>query len=291
MITSENLLAHVTKTAFAQVAVAVALFVLASSTNAQETTSEDNAAAARADQLYKEFLATAESFSLVPQESSSEFRLQQTPLLRFSIEGNVFGSVFIWHDANQQPAIIGTIGSIPLYRIDTELFELHLLQPTAIQPVDITGMPSKVWTPDHQQLKPRRVPDAPVVADNERSRLVQMKTLARQFSGQMVTTEQANQLRLLPQPLYRLENSTSQNDYALFALIFDKGTDPEILFSLQAIDVDGTAHWHYQPIRFSWRELTLQHMGTDVWHVNEFQERESPRQLSPYITGLTRALP
>ena len=269
------------------------LFSLQPQCDAQESkpgAAEDDSTA-RAQQLYKEFLSTAESCTPVEAKDQTKFQLQATPLLSFSVDGKFFGSVFMWHDHGGQPAMIGTIGSIQLNNVDTEFTELHLLKPVAIQPLTVTGLPTKIWTPDYQQLKPRRIPNAPAVAKSERTRLVQMKSMIRQFAGQMVQSKQTHQLRLLPQPLYRLNGSSPEKDTALFAMIFDQGTDPEILISIQTVEVDGSPVWHFQPVRFSWRELTLQHLQNDVWHVDEFIERERPRQVTPYLTGLTRYLP
>jgi hypothetical protein len=69
------------------------------------------------------------------------------------------------------------------------------------------------------------------------------------------------------------------------------GTDPEVLLRFETLEAEGKPKWHYQPVRFSWRALTLNHDNNSVWTVEEFRLRDAPNQQTPYLTGLTRPLP
>lgn len=244
----------------------------------------------RSDQLYAQFAKSAADLRIQTAEERP-FELDETPLFRFSSEGKVFGSVYVWKDADKRLAVIGTVGSIPIQQSDYEFIELHLLKDKPITPLQIIGRPSKVWSPDVSQLSMRPLPDAPPVAKSPTSRLVQMKALSRRFASSMRSDGQNNQLRLLPAPLFRYSDSKETHDGALFAFVWDKGTDPELLLRIETIEVDGEPLWHYQPVRFTWRELELKHQDEQVWAVDEFVRRDAVQQLTPYITGLTKVIP
>lgn len=246
----------------------------------------------RAKRLYGLFAETAESLEMQSATKEKPFRLEDKPLFTFASAGTVFGSVYVWFDSEDRLAVVGTIGSLPINEAEYEFVELHLLKPAEIQPVTFSGFPSKKWFPEVESLRLQPIADAPQVSANESGRLVQMRGLARQFSGEMIQGDQINQLRLLPQPLYRYPKSTRDRDGALFALVWDKGTDPEVLLRIESVDsADGKPTWHYQAIRFTWRAVNLSHRNVKVWSKEEFVDRDNPNQPTPYITGITKMIP
>ncbi len=261
--------------------------------SAQRLTESESADATNecADRLSKLFLEQAESLEIQPADGTKKFELVRTPLFRFATEGTVFGSVFVWQDSDSRLSLNGTIGSLPINGTDMQFLELHLLKPERISPLTVPGYPTKTWDPNIDELQLRSIDGAPTVAENARMRLTQMRSLARQFTAQMIHDGQTNQLRLLPHPLYRYADSTSVRDGALFAFVWDNGTDPELILRIEATLQDGAAHWRYQPIRFTWRSLKLQHQQHEVWRVAEFFDRDSPSQKTPYLTGLTGLVP
>lgn len=274
------------------VCIGACLILFSSITPAQENGASDSETPTeRADRLYETFASTAAGLDLKSQGGADVFKLQTQPLFRFTSDGDIFGSVYVWHDENQRLAVLGTIGSLPIQGVTVEFIELHLLSPKPIEPVMINGFPTKRWTPRVDDLTMHPVPDAPEVAGTPAARLLQMRSMARQFSSEMVSNGVKNQLRLLPKPLYRYANPTQQHDGALFAFVWDQGTDPEQVVRLESIEVNGKVAWYYQPLRLTYRELTLTHKGSEVWHVNEFFDRDQPLQNTPYITGLTAPIP
>ena len=192
---------------------------------ASSAATDESAAAGR----FQMFAETAAGLDFRTLGSEHAYGLDATPLLKFSSEGTVFGSLFLWRDVERRMAVIGTIGSLPINRQDFEFIELHLLKPQAIHPVAIVGQPTKTWNPDVATLRLQPVPDAPAVAPSAAVRLAQMHSLAREFQGVMRHDGQSHQLRLLPQPLFRYDDSTPKLDGALFAMVWDVGTDPEML--------------------------------------------------------------
>ncbi len=262
---------------------------------AQELSSSVDDAAAENDpkmeRLSKLFSEKAESLEMVPVSSDVKYKLVTTPLFSFATEGTVFGSVYVWHDADERLAAIGTIGSLPINGTDMQFVELNLLKPVPIVPLLLKGYPDKQWSPSVDELKLREIASAPSVASNDRMRMTQMRSLAREFHAEMVEGEQTNQLRLLPQPIYRYSASTQQRDGALFAFVWDRGTDPELVLRIEAIENAGQVSWHFQPIRFTWRALKLSHRDVAVFASDEFIARDLPTQSTPYITGLTEVIP
>lgn len=272
-----------------RVCAGIAVAIAAASLAAQEKVEIDPAA-----RFYNSFAKTAESFSIHAVDSLQPLVLQTEPLQRFSVAGRTFGSVYVWHDCDRRLAVTGTIGSIPLQGQDFEFIELHLLKPMGILPLEVAGMPTKIWTPSTASLSLKPVLESPEVGGTEHQRLRQMRSMARDFTGEVTVDGRVEKLRLLPQPLYRYEDLTRELDGAVFALINDGGTDPEILIRIETSYLNGdkstSSKWHYQPIRFTWRKLTLSHKNRPVWDVPEFLSRNLRRQTTPYITGLTRAL-
>lgn len=251
----------------------------------------ETSTSSKAKRHFERFAETARELDVRTLDADEKLQWSNKPLMRFSSEGTVFGSVFIWKDAGQRLAMIGTIGSIPIRTLDYEFVELHLLKPVPIQPFRLPGRARKQWLPDVSALALRPVLEAPEVAATERGRMVHMRAIARQFQSVMIEDERKNQLRLLPQPLYRYDQPTMERDGALFAFVWDKGTDPELLLRLETQELDGKVVWHYQPVRFTWRALKLSHRDKQVWQAEELIDRDAPTQQTPYVTGLTEVIP
>ena len=266
------------------------LLMIARDLGAQEDRATESIVADRSEILFGQFDKTASRLGIVSKDGQT-YQWNKDPLFRFSSEGKVFGSVYVWTDKSGRLAIVGTLGSIPLGGADWEFVELHLLKPKPIQMMELEGSPAKTWQPDVEELQLRKVPTAREVATNANLRMVQMRRIARQFTAEMSHDGQANQLRLLPQPIFRYEKSTSKLDGALFAYVWDNGTDPEVLLRVEVSEVDGESTWHYQPIRFTWRKVTLKLEGERVWEAPEFFERNDRMQRTPYLTGLTKQIP
>ncbi|MCC9601607.1 hypothetical protein LOC67_13700 [Stieleria sp. JC731] len=251
---------------------------------------EEGGVKERSEVLFAHFDQTGKQLSLKTRAGET-YRWDSKPLFRFSSEGKQFGSVYVWTDAENRLAAVGTIGSIPLGEVDYEFVELHLVKPSAIEPIELGNPPNKTWRPETDELTMKPVPSAPAVGGNENARLRQMRSIARQFSAKMQHDGRTNQLRLLPQPLYRYPDSTSEFDGALFAFVWDNGTDPEVLLQIELGRSEGKAVWTYQPIRFTWRAVEVSVADKTVWKKAEFFERNQALQTTPYLTGLTESIP
>jgi hypothetical protein len=219
---------------------------------------------------------------------SEPFRLEEVPLQKFTAAGQIFGAVFAWTDSDGRLAMIGTIGSLPINETEFEFIELHLIKPQAIQPVIVDGYPNKTWSPEIESLQPRALTSVSEIGKTPAKRLIEMRSLIRDFRAEQRHEGKTNKLRLLPQPLYRMADSSPERDEALFAFVGEDGTDPEVLVRLVILENDRIHRWHYQVLRFNWREQVLFQHDREVWHVAEFLTRDAQSQVAPYLTGLTK---
>jgi hypothetical protein len=94
-----------------------------------------------------------------------------------------------------------------------------------------------------------------------------MRRLAQEFAGHEVDGEGKRwELRLLPAPLYRYRAAKAGVvDGALFTLVSNAGTDPEVLLLIEAREGGGKVRWEYACGRFSDRSLYVQRNGKDIW--------------------------
>jgi hypothetical protein len=210
--------------------------------------------------------------------------LQQQPVLNWTNPDNFMGSVFRWTYGGR-PELIGCIGSRQTAAGECFVFhELHSLSQGVLQPVnfgDEFGDGKRVWEPARGGSELLDVEGAPDPADSERQRLTQMRNLAREFTGWMKQDGDITELRLLPQPIF-LYQAVEQEviDGALFALVW-KGTDPDILLTLESREVRGKQQWKYGLARFNWREMWVQRNGKEIWRV----EMSGLGNNSPYVSG------
>ena len=175
--------------------------------------------------------------------------------------GGQFGSVFVWaHEG--RPMVVGSIFAHPTGERRRLVHEFHTLAPTVIAP-NCTDGDGQTWEPK-AGITLEKVPGAPAVEATAAKRLLQMRSLGRQFGGYTVDwRKQRWELRLLPQPLYRYEKPQGDIlDGALLALVTDAGPDPEVLVLMEARRYDA---WRYALLRFSDSSLYVQHNGKDVW--------------------------
>jgi hypothetical protein len=94
-----------------------------------------------------------------------------------------------------------------------------------------------------------------------------MRRLAQEFAGHSIDRDEKRwELRLLPTPLYRYPAAkTGVVDGALFTLVSNAGTDPEVLLLIEARESDGKLHWEFACGRFSDWELHVQRKDKEVF--------------------------
>jgi hypothetical protein len=175
------------------------------------------------------------------------------------------GVIFLWL-RDGRPTAIGSIFS----QVDPELpgrrvfHEFHALDRDKL----LVSRPKALneWKPQ-AGLERKELADAGVPAATAGARLVQMRRLARQFTGHEIDGEGRHyDLRLLPAPLYRYPAAKSGVvDGALFTLVSTEGTDPEVWLLIEAHKAGGKTRWQYACGRFSNRSLYVQREDKEVW--------------------------
>jgi hypothetical protein len=215
-----------------------------------------------------------------------EFLRREQPIMRWSSDDGWSGDVFVWTCAGR-PGVVGCILSGPIGDDRLCFHEFHLLATQPIAPVDLKT--KRRWQPA-SGVATTLLAGAPPPAETPAGRLVQMRTLSREFSAHM-EADGTWELRLLPQPLFRYGNEKSDIvDGALFAYVWTKGTDPELILLLECRREADALAWHFAPVRFSNRPLQLKHEGREVWSVDSHREPAGESTDLVYTTAYARRL-
>jgi len=171
------------------------------------------------------------------------------------------GSVFVWaHEG--RPMVIGSIFAHPVGKGKRKLIhEFHSLAPAALSAV-CSDEQNSVWEPAGG-LKLEPLPESPRPDAAAGKRLLQMRTIGREFGGHTVDwRKQRWELRLQPQPLYRYDQpQAGVLDGALFSLVSNAGTDPEVFLLLEA-RAEG---WHFALLRFADSNLYVTRKEKEIW--------------------------
>lgn len=106
----------------------------------------------------------------------------------------------------------------------------------------------QTWEATKPGMELKDLPDSPAPSDTRAGRLRQLKDLSRRFSGTLTDTpiNRRQEMRLLPQPLYRYENaSAGLVDGALFGLT-SNGTNPDAILAVELHqDAQKKATWQF----------------------------------------------
>lgn len=218
----------------------------------------------------------------------SYFELVDTPVMQWDTDDDWSGDVFVW-TADGRPQVVGSILTGPRDPDRRTLFrEFHLLAEEPIVVADL--FPTHTWAPKGGLVR-HPLPGAPAGARTAAGRLVQMRNMARQFTVHM-QAEGEWELRYLPQPIFRYgDDQDHVIDGAIFAYVWDKGTDPELLLLLECRrDSSGELSWIYAPVRFSTRALWLKRDGRELWRVEAHQEPRETVNTLPYATDFARVI-
>ena len=231
---------------------------------------ESEAARTQRERLLKLHLGDALEYTMyrdASQKEKLEFQKQPvyvwTNLVRTSQQDGV---VFVW-TSRGRPEAIGTIFSSGGGGKRGLTHEFHSLSLGAL---DVTrqGTHATTWKPRAAGIELTPIERAPAPAGSAAQRLVQMRTLAREFSATTHDAEDRQwELRLLSQPLYRYESTDGEVlDGALFAFVTSAGTDPEALLVIEARQPAGGGMpvWYRALARFTDLELKVRFKGNEV---------------------------
>jgi hypothetical protein len=226
---------------------------------------------AQADQpsALERFQQQAQGYEMrLADRRKSPLELSKQPILHWNnpAANDEDGAVFVWL-LDGRPEVIGTM--FTLRRASTgETVLKHSLHSLSGGPLTADHQGQRVWAPSVRGVEFHAVADAPEPAESSRLRLIQMKALAKDFSGKIVRLNgKSSELRLLPQPLVRYEPKRPDVvDGAIFALA--EGTDPQALVLIEARKADGAPRWEFAFARFHFVTLYGYHKQQEVWRVD-----------------------
>ena len=231
----------------------------------------------------REFLKTvAMNFSLVRRGTVEAYPLTEDPVLRYSNptndRGSTHGATFLWLDGVRPVAAC----SFSMRRPDDSVaFEMTLLSGAQ---VSCSRDDEVEWQPASQGMAFQRDPQFPNPVVRKPQRLAQMRSLARRFK--VTSTSRAGDkrlLRLLPQPLYRYEDTESGLvDGALFGFVVSN--DPEALLQIEAVEEGGNTFYRYRFARMTSAELDVASEADKLWHVDNFYVGGRSTE-KPYLEG------
>ncbi|MCA9139601.1 MAG: hypothetical protein KDB00_22665 [Planctomycetales bacterium] len=216
----------------------------------------------------KHYRSKANALKLVASDDqSTRLEVTENPVMSWSGLGGWSGDVFVW-SGKGRIQVVGCVGSQQVGDLLKVFQEFHSLADEPIKEFELA--PSVTWTPPTSETRFREIPGAPNPAPTAARRLVQLRSLARQFSvGMQVTGDNVEpSLRLLPQPIAReAAGSSDVIDSALFTFVSSSGTDPEVFLLLEARRMNGELKWVYFPARFTTREVWMSLGGKEIWRV------------------------
>jgi hypothetical protein len=229
----------------------------------------DESAEGLAKTMLPIYLKEASEYSIAVESApKKELELKREPVFEWSNpvrSGLQQGVVFLWL-RDGRPAALGCVFSQPATKFPGRrvFHEFHALDTEKL----LVSRPNALneWKPE-AGLARKELPDAPAPAAAPAARLVQMRRLAGEFTGHEVDGEGKRwDLRLLPAPLYRYpEAKGGVVDGALFTLVSNAGTDPEVLLLIEAREDGGKMRWEFACGRFSDRSLYVQRKEKEVW--------------------------
>jgi hypothetical protein len=261
--------------------------VLAGLTTSLGRAEEPLADSAQAKALQAVYLADANEYHFFADaDHKTELTREPKPVLHWASPNDWSGDLFVWTHQGR-PELIGCILSGPSSAGKRLFFhEFHALTLGVLPPHSMAR--GREWAPNEVGLKFTDIPGAPLPAETEKSRLVQMRSLARDFVSHTHFDGSEWELRLLPQPMHRYQRpardpSPDWLDGALFTYVLTTGTDAEVLLIIEARQVGDEFRWQYAPARITNRPAWMLHQGKEIWRVEGFTEPSGPNP-SHYTT-------
>jgi hypothetical protein len=205
------------------------------------------------------------------------------PVLRYTNPArgvHADGAVFVWH-AGGRPAAAAALRVRPDGGVWREFVTL------TDQPLRCERDGKAVWSPRAGGFARKPLPDAPAPAATAALRLAQLRRQAERFSADFdhLSAGRWEDLRLLPQPVYKYAADGGAAEGAVFALA--QANDPEALVVLEVAPAapGGSPAWTYALARLSSQPMRGRLDGKEVWSVGGYwsgpRSSEDPYQEAP----------
>jgi hypothetical protein len=215
------------------------------------------------------------------KSADRKLRLEPEPVFRWTSElgRRFYSDVYVWtHEG--RPEVVASITSVygKQRKRETEIHSLSLGRPV------LSHGEKELWEPERPGLEFKPVPAAPKPGATAAARLLQLRTLAAQFSVVAEYDADKWDLRLLRAPVYRYQSPDNQVlDGGLFA--FAKGgTDPEAFLMLEARGKKGAEEWQFAFVRYNgYCTLRAVHDEREVWKVDKPAAKQLTDPKQPYF--------
>lgn len=263
-------------------------FLLSVLGQAEATEKEESESAKAQQKKWNEFYRTdAAAYAIfLNGDREKVLKMQPDPVLLWSNPvrvGETNGAVFVWTH-NGRAEAVGTVFSHLSRQDPGKRYIAHSFHSLSLEPLTAERGEARAWSIDVPGIQLERVAKAPVPANTAALRLTQMRDLAREFSAATNLDGVDQELRLVPQPLYRYESSSPEVvDGALFTFV--TGTDPELMLVIEARRIDGAPVWQYGAGRFTDLPLTLRRKEAVLWKYDPGIPVDNAK--SPYISRRT----
>ena len=228
----------------------------------------------------------------IQNEKGVEAKRSEQALLHWAnpVRQSNQGSLFVWTIAGR-PIALGSI-----FSFDTSLGIMyrHEMVSMAAQPLKANLNGRLVWQPTASNGEWKEVETRPP-AKIASLRLVQLRAIARHFSGEKVEVEgEVVRLKLMPQPLYRYQaEEAGVIDGAIFGIV--EATDPDIYLMIEAYKTkEGAAKWRYAAFPSHFVALKLFRGKEVVWSSpldlpqRDTEEGQLPWAAKPYFSFFSR---
>jgi len=175
----------------------------------------------------------------------------------------VYGNTYVWLQEGR-PVAVGTLYRYfhPYQSFNGELAALADVKLVARRNDKVMWEPKDNW-------KWHAAPGAAAPAKTAAQRLIQMRSLAENFTVELLDTRNVPKgedqtPRLLPRPLYRYDaERTKSLDGGLYAFVL--GTDPELLLLLECDMAAAKPEWRFGVGRMNRDVIRLKYKGETAW--------------------------
>jgi hypothetical protein len=242
-----------------------------------DTKAEAEEASAAAKKLTAEYVVRFE------KPSEQTLRMEPEPVLRWTnhLGRRFYGDVYVWTHQGR-PEVVASVNTIfaKTRSTYTEIQSLSTGQPVLLRGERV------VWEPAEPGVELKPLPNAPKPGATAGARLLQMRTLAGQFTvvaDYGIDKEQKEDLRLLSTPIYRYQSADQGVlDGGLFA--FTKGIDPDAFLMLEARGKKDDGEWEFAFARFNGScKLRAVLKDKAVWEVERLSGKTLSDRKQPYF--------
>lgn len=242
-----------------------------------EATKDSELTAKRYD-LIKKRMA---SVKVTSAEEGFPDKFSAKPIFRYTDPARQYVAAAVWKlgDEGRPKAIITTELHRQFFGTPRIVYEFLSLTPTKFM---ATGGDMR-WNPQASVLDFKPVPNTQAPDETPQRRLLQLRAIAKRFTGEELVGKEKCELRLLPQPIDRYTPSFADRaDGAIFIAAF--GTNPEAILFIESdgkswnyaagrlagastisLSIDGATAWEGAPVQYGWNSpYTASNAAADV---------------------------